>query len=242
MPPYISKNKRFDLKLHSFIIMGICIFFTEMLIAQTILLGEFSKVKTAGDVSVELIQSTENKADYTILKGFERDLVFEINEDLLTIRIKAPEKSKYNRLVTKATVKLFYKEIKELNIHAISDISTKDTLTSPFLKITCNKGSRGTLIVKCFDIKIKAQNKSTLYLFGKSETMKIEAYSDSIIEGESLVAKEVEILAEQNSRVSVFCEKAIFGKAGSGAKVSYKGNPQYKNISEDMGGKVTGPK
>ncbi|MBK6782610.1 MAG: hypothetical protein IPG79_01795 [Saprospiraceae bacterium] len=49
------------MKLHSFIILGIGLLFTELLIAQTILLGEFSKVKTAGDVSVELIQSTETK-------------------------------------------------------------------------------------------------------------------------------------------------------------------------------------
>ncbi|MBK6782615.1 MAG: hypothetical protein IPG79_01820 [Saprospiraceae bacterium] len=62
------------MKLHSFIILGIGLLFTELLSAQTKLLGEFSKVKTAGDVSVELILSTENKADYTILKGFERDL------------------------------------------------------------------------------------------------------------------------------------------------------------------------
>jgi hypothetical protein len=238
----IYKIYRFGYKTRLFYILGICFIFSELLSAQTKLLGEFSKVKTAGDVSVELIQSTENKAEYSILKGFERDLVFEINEDWLTVRIKAPEKSKYNRLVTKATVKLFYKEIKELNIHAISDVSSKDTITSPFLKINCNKGSRGTLILKCFDVKVKAQNKSTLYLFGKTETLKIESYSDSVIEAETMTAKEVEIIAEQNSRVSVFSDKAIFGKAGSGSKIKYKGNPQYKNISEEMGGKVTGPK
>ncbi|MFZ1705396.1 MAG: DUF2807 domain-containing protein [Saprospiraceae bacterium] len=212
-----------------------------LLYGQSVVLGEFQKIRTVGDVSVELIHSTENKATYSIQKGFERDLAFDIKEDVLTIKVKAPENAKYNRLVTKASVKLYYKELREITISALSSVSTKDTLVSPFLRISARKGSKGTFVLKCFDLKIDAIQKATVYLQGKTETLKLEAGTHSVIVAESLYAKEIEVLVNSESRVSAYAEKAIYGQVSTGGKLNYKGSPQYKNIQSESGGFVKGP-
>ena len=208
------------------------------LAAQSVLLGEFNKLKTLGDVKVELISSTENKAEYYIERGFEKDLHFDVDDEQLTIQIKAPAHAKYNRLVTKAKVKLYYKELRDIQIGALSDVQSRDTLTSPFLRISGSKGSRGRFQVKSFTLNLSASNNALLFIHGKSETVKIEATSNSVIEGDHLVVKEAAIDAQQNAKVTIHCEKAVTGKSGSGAKIRYRGNPAYKNV-EEAGGSFT---
>jgi hypothetical protein len=203
--------------------------------SQTVFPGEFQRLKTLGDVRVELIPSTENKAEYVIERGFDKDLEVSVKEDWLTIRVKAPENSKYNRPVTKASVKLYYKELREINIAALSDVSTRDTLVSPFLKISGSKGSRGRLNIKSFDLSVHIQNKGTIYLSGKTETIKVQAFTNSVLEAGQLVAKEANLTADQNAMVNIFCEKAVYGKVSSGARVKCFGNPMYKNVEESGG-------
>lgn len=205
------------------------------LAAQSVLLGEFNKLKTLGDVKVELISSTENKAEYYIERGFEKDLYFDVKDEQLTIQIKAPANAKYNRLVTKAKVKLYYKELRDIRIGALSDVQCRDTLVSPFLSIAGSKGSRGRFHVKSFNLSLSASNNATLFISGHSETVKIEATSNSVVEGDHLIVKEATVDAQQNAGVTIHCEKAIIGKSGSGAKIRYRGNPTYKNVEEAGG-------
>lgn len=223
------------MKTAVFILLFFKLMAMDALQAQVVALGEFSKLKTLGDVRVELIASTENKTEFYIERGFEKDLFFNIKDDQLTIRIKAPANAKYNRLVTKATVKLYYKELRDIQIGAMSDVSTRDTLVSPFLKISANKGSRGRFTVKSFDLSLSAFNNATLFLNGKSETLKIEANTNAVIEADHLIVKEAKVEAGGNARVAVHPEKSIYGKSGSGARIQYRGNPTYKNVEEAGG-------
>jgi len=205
--------------------------------AQSITLDSFNRLKTLGDVSVDLVQSDTFRADYTILKGFERDLSFENKEGQLTIRIRPPQNSKYNRLVTKAKVTLYYKDIREIDIAALSEVRTTDTLQTSFLKIKTDKGSKGRFTLSVFDLKLEARHRGTLYLQGKTQTLKIESMSESVIDAENLYAREVDVSASEESKIVLRCERAIYGKSSSGSTIRCIGNPTYKNIDEKGGGK-----
>ncbi|MBK8622100.1 MAG: DUF2807 domain-containing protein [Saprospiraceae bacterium] len=210
--------------------------------AQVKELNPFQRIKAAGDVSVEIIQSEEHKAEYTILKGFERDLVFEMKDDLLTIRVKAPEKSKYNRLVTKAKVKLYCKELREINIGNLSAISNRDTFSANFLKISGSKSGKGSFTLRCFDLSVEASQTCFVSLAGKTQTLRVRALTQATVSAESLWAKEVNVETSGSSKVNVYAESALSGKVSEGAVLTYKGNPTYKNIDSQQGGKVVEPK
>jgi hypothetical protein len=212
------------------------------LTAQVKELAPFQRIKTGGDVSVEIIQSEEHKAEYTILKGFERDLVFEMKDDLLTIRVKAPEKSKYNRLVTKAKVKLYCKELREINIGNLSAVSNRDTFSANFLKIGGSKSCNGRFTLRCFDLSVEASQTCFISLTGKTQTLRIRAISQSTVAAEGFWAKEVNVETSGSSKVNVYADSALSGKVSEGAVLTYKGNPTYKNIDSQQGGKLVEPK
>lgn len=204
---------------------------------QTIVLDSFNRLKTLGDVVVELVHGDEYKATYAILKGFEHDLSFENKEGQLFIRVNPPKGSKYNRLVTKARVTLTYKELRDIDISAMSEVRSTDTLQSPFLKIRASKGGRGRFVLNVFDVKLETRLRGSLSLQGKTQTLKIESLTNSVITADNFFAKEVDVIAADNSRVNIRCERAIYGKSSSGAAVLCIGSPTYKNIDDRDGGK-----
>lgn len=204
---------------------------------QNIVLDSFNRLKTLGDVVVELVRGDEYKASYAILKGFEHDLTFENKDGLLFIRVNPPKGSKYNRLVTKARVTLTYKDLRDIDISAMSEVRSVDTLQSPFLKIRASKGGRGRFVLNVFDVKLETHLQGSLSLQGKTQTLKIEALTSSVVTADNLFAKEVDVIAADKSRVNIRCERAIYGKSSSGAAVVCIGSPTYKNIDERGGGK-----
>lgn len=221
-----------------FLILALCwMFITQQTSGQSIVLDSFIKLKTLGDVTVDLVQSDTFKADYTILKGFERDLTFENKDGQLIIRIRPPQNSKYNRLVTKAKVTLFYKDIREIDIAPLSEVRTMDTLRTSFLKVKTDKGSKGRLTLAVFDLKLESKFRGSMYIQGKTQTLKIEAMTESMIDAQNLTAREADVTASESSKVVLRCERAIYGKSSSGATIQCHGNPTYKNIDEKGGGK-----
>ena len=59
---------------------------------------------------------------------------------------------------------------------------------------------------------------------------------------ESLWAKEVNVETSGSSKVNVYADSALSGKVSEGAVLTYKGNPTYKNIDSQQGGKLVEPK
>jgi hypothetical protein len=208
---------------------------------QTIDVDPFTSIKTSGNVTVELIKGTAPKAEFTIIKGREEDLIIKVEGDVLTVKIKSQD-SWYNTSNTKALVKVYYQNLNDITSAAGSSVQAKTPIKSENLKVDGSSGASISLIVDTEKIKIEASSGCSISINGKSDTASYDASSGSSISCRSLIANNVDVSASSGASASVFANEKIKADASSGASINYGGSPKEKNIDSGKysGGSVSG--
>jgi hypothetical protein len=204
----------------------------NVLVGQTINLPTFTSLSTGGNVQVTLIKSNTTKAEYTILKGSESDLLIEVVDNELKVKTK----SKWNGSSTKAKVDVYYSTLSSVNCAAGSSVYSADVLNNDALSINMSSGASCNLKVENETLAVKSSSGASIELSGNTQNVSYSASSGSSINAAMLKANLAEADVSSGANIKLYAIKKLKGDASSGGSIKYKGKPESVNLDSGRSG------
>ncbi len=204
----------------------------NVLVGQTINLPPFTSLSTGGNVQVTLIKSNTTKAEYTILKGSESDLLIEVVDNELKVKTK----SKWNGSSTKAKVDVYYSTLSSVNCAAGSSVYSADVLNKDALSINTSSGASCNLKVENETLAVKSSSGASIELSGNTQNVSYSASSGSSINAAMLKANIAEADVSSGANIKLYAIKKLKGDASSGGSIKYKGKPESVNLDSGRSG------
>jgi len=207
---------------------------------KTVTFSDFDELSVSTSISVELIPSTENKADISVTNGDIDDLIVKQSDDEIDFHFKSSMWGKKNNN-RKAEITLYYTTgLESIELDAGANVYSDKLMETSSLTMDVNSGARLDLIVNADKISSDVNSGGRVELEGISNTLILDVSSGGHFDGADLESKTVEAVANSGGYAKVFASESIDARANSGGAIKYKGEPKTKNIKKDKysGGSV----
>jgi len=217
-----------------FLITSFSILYTCIIIAQdkVINLSDFQELSASTSVKIDLVLSSENKAEIDIVKGEIEELKIEESGDRLKIYWK--NRSGFNWGNNRqANITLYTNGIDAIDVSAGAKVFSNDVIKSDDFEANVNSGGNLELEFNVGELDIVVNSGGNFKAEGVAETLEINANSGGFFGGYQLEANHVNASADSGGAAKVFASESIKARANSGGSVKFKGNPKNKNIKKD---------
>ncbi len=206
--------------------------FAEELI-ETRQLEPFNKIVASNGINVSLRNSNEEKVDVKIENGLLSEVITEVQDGTLKIKLKAQVNSELSVLLV-----VYYKDLVDITTNKGACISTKDILITDKLNITTNTGGELRAEIQCKDVKASGFGVSTTSLYGWADRLEVKATAGADIFAKTLKSKNVFAKASSGSEVWVKPKNYLEANASMGATIYYTQKPEKINEKVTTGGEI----
>ena len=195
--------------------------------------GDYNSLKVYDKIPVELIQSNSNKVEIT--GELEKEVeVINKNGDL---KIKM---SPLNLLQgNKVKVKVYYKNLYDIQASQGSMIFSNDKVKSSILKLTSNEGSSIKLDVKTKKVDAKINSGSELILNGDVDALTVNSNSGGKFYGKTLNADNATLTTNAGGSIEATVKESVDAKTRLGGFIDIYGSPKVKKDKTTAGGTIT---
>ncbi len=194
--------------------------------------GSFDKVKASKGINVTLIEGTKEQAEVTIVNGTPADVITELKNKRLTVKMKT-------KIYKDVAVQVYvtYVTIREIEAGSGATIDSENTITADKLLI---RGGTDSEIVLDIDANALEASVSAgrIELEGKAKSQVVKANTGGKYLSYDLTSDETIAKANTGGRVEVTVTKSIKATASNGGTVNYKGEPSKIDKKTSLGGKV----
>lgn len=222
--------------MKSLTIISALILFTQIGISQTKKVDSFNSVEIAGSISAELIASDNERVEYKITKGDEKNLIIKSKGNNLIVKT---EGSWFNGTQTSAKVKIYYKYINDLEVSSGSSVSVKDHIKSDNFDLEVSSGSTCSVAVSADFMDIEVSSGSTLTLDGRASRSDVEVSSGSSFRATDFTTGSVDVEVSSGSTAQLEVTKSIDGEVSSGSTLRYSGDPSKVDVEKDISSSVS---
>lgn len=214
------------------------LFSTSVIMAQTHRetrqLGEFDAVKASNSIKVELAQGEQNKADITV-SGIDLGKVeTSIVDGTLEIRLARGNYRNHD-----VEVKVTYRDIQAIEANTSARVIAKDRIIAEEGYLLATTSAYIEAIVEADVFNIEAATNARIFVKGEVGSLGLRAFTNAEIDGKSLTADEVEVLANTAATVYFRTIGSIEGSAATAGKIYYGGNPKEINVKTGTGGSIS---
>ncbi len=194
--------------------------------------GSFYKVKATKGINITLIKGDKEQAKVTIVNGSPADVVTELKNKMLTIKMKT-------KIYKDVAVQVYvtYVTLREVYAGSGATIDAENTITTD--KLLIDGGTDSEVIL---DIDVNALEASIsagrMKLTGSAESQVVKANTGGKYLAYDLKSDDVIAKANTGGRVEVTVSKSIKAIASNGGTVNFKGNPDKIDKKTSLGGKI----
>ncbi|WP_291870954.1 head GIN domain-containing protein [Maribacter sp.] len=200
----------------------------------TVSLSKFTELKGFDGLSINLIQSTENKA---IITGDNIDKVVFVNkEGVLKIRMEI------NKIFSgyKTFIDLYYTEpIVIIDVNEDARIVSEKTITQDVLELKAQEGGELVIAAEVEQLLIKTVTGGVIETSGTSDLQDVAINTGGIYEGKDLKTKFSTINVNAGSRAEIYATDYVKASVKAGGEVLVYGNPTKLEEKTIFGGKIT---
>ncbi|MBS7331986.1 MAG: DUF2807 domain-containing protein [Weeksellaceae bacterium] len=194
--------------------------------------GDYNSLKIYDRIPVELVKSNTNKVEVSGELENEVEVVNK-NGDL-KIRMNP-----VNILQgSKVKVKVYFKNLYDIQASQGSSIFSEDKLKSSILKLSSNEGSSIKLDVDAKKIDAKINSGSELILKGNVDALTINANSGGKFYGKTLDAENASLTTNAGGIIEANVSESVDAKTRAGGTIDIYGNPKVKNKKNIVGGTI----
>ena len=213
------------------LLMGlmICFMASQSAFSQTRDLGSFDKLRVSGGIKVNLIKSSDTKADIDMERGDYDDLITEVKGDVLTIKFKS-KMLNWGNNNGKATIDLYFSNLESIDASAGCSIRGSDAIQAGDMDIDVSSGSTVSVEVEANDLTVDVSSGATCSLSGSTDELEVDVSSGSSFRGRELASRYANVDASSGASATVWATERLVADASSGATIRYKGNPKKKDI------------
>ncbi|HFG0566186.1 head GIN domain-containing protein [Flavobacterium psychrophilum] len=206
---------------------------TNLITAQvTKNVGNFIKVTAFDKISVQLIQSTENKIE---LKGkFENEAILINNNGELKIRLPLGNFLNGDDLVAK----VYFTKLEGLEANEGSYVSCDTEIKALDFSLIAKEGSQIKAIVNAQRISIKSSNGSIIKLSGNAQNLDAVTNSGGKLEAEKCLTSQAKISVNAGGFADIYATDLVDAKTRAGGSITIYGNPKQVNQKIILGGHI----
>ena len=194
--------------------------------------GDYNSLKVYDRIPVELISSNNNKVE---VSGELENEVEVINKNGdLKIRMNA-----VNLLQgSKVKVKVYYKNLYDIQASQGSMIFSDDKFKSSILKLSSNEGSSIKLDVNTKKIDAKINSGAELILNGEADALTVNANSGGKFFGKTLETENATLTTNAGGNIEANVKESVDAKTRAGGTIDVYGDPKVKNKKTIAGGTI----
>jgi len=197
-------------------------------------ISDFKAIEASGPVKVELIQGEEIGLTIEADDNLIELIVTEVNDQVLTIRMRE-RVVKYKAL----DVKVAFVALEALSVSAGASVYSLNTLVGLALKHVISSGAISELSLDFDQLTVEASSGARAKLAGKVRELFIQSSSGSNIEAKELVSENATVRTSSGSVNHIFVNNEMSIDASSGAIVNYYGQPTMKHLKTSSGAEVS---
>ena len=211
---------------------GFLFIFSQFFFAQSARnVGDFSSLKVYDKISVVLIHSTENKVE-TDRENADLETVNKNGE--LKIRM-APAKILQGNQVS---VKVFYKNLNDIQASQGSVISAEGEVESNMLSLTSNEGSSINIAVNSKTLIAKLNSGGEITVTGNAGHQEILVNSGAKFLGKNIESESASVTTNAGGFAEVNVTDSVNATTRAGGVIDIYGDPNDRKVKNVIGGKI----
>ena len=199
--------------------------------------GNFNKVSASSSVKVKLIKSNEQKVEFKMTRGNEEDLITEVKNNKLIIKIKS---SMFNwKSNGKANVKVYYTDLNSVEASAGATVKGDELIHAEEMNVEVSSGATVDVEVEAKNIDAEVSSGARLALEGSAEYGDFEVSSGGNLNAADMICDKVSAEASSGGNLKVHANKKLKADASSGGNIRYKGSAEHTNTDSGWSGSIS---
>ena len=198
--------------------------------------GIFFEVSASTNVQVKLIKSDNQKVEYKMISGDAENLVTEVKNNKLIIKIKNKRLSWNNK--SKALVNVYYTKLTGIEASAGASIKSDELIYTTNMDVEVSSGAVADLEIEAESIDAEVSSGGKILLEGSAKTGDFEVSSGANLNASKMVCDNVTADASSGGNLEVHVNKRLKADASSGGSIRYKGNVEYTNTDSGWSGQI----
>jgi len=195
-------------------------------------LGSFQGLDVSGSISVQVIQSSESKAEITIVKGSLDQLMTEVSGSTLKVNFTSKNSNNWGS-GAKANIVIYTKSLNSIDASAGAAVESDDLWESKSMDVQASSGARIAVATTSNQLSTEASSGAKITLRGNTNKLTAECSSGAAVNLLELIAIDVEASASSGGTVKVNAAESISASATAGGSVKFKGDPSKQEIQMD---------
>jgi len=228
------------MKILPFITLTFALVASSLQAQTTRTLESFKELDVSGNITVEIVQSNQPKADITILMGEEENLITEVSGGTLKIKFAKQSGDSWGG-GAKARITLYTDKIESVDASAGAAVESDSKWTSKKLSLEASSGARIYLISNTENAKAGASSGARITVLGASKSITVSCSSGASVDASGMESQDVNAECSSGGSIKVHAVSSLAAEASSGGSIKYKGNPTDTDIKKDKysGGNVS---
>jgi hypothetical protein len=193
----------------------------------------FEQLKVVGNIHLLLLPSETNYLE------FESDSLPEsltVEQDLSELVIKTKTELKQKEAIE---VKLYLNSLSGLEILRGAIVHSADTLRYNTLNLRTDSGGKAEFTLVCDALKARANQGSDIILYGSVRSLEVTANTVANFLGYEFQAENAFVKSATGAQVKVTVTGVLNATASGKAFIGYDGDPDKKEFSTSLGGKIS---
>lgn len=209
------------------------VFVTTLGFAQvTKNLGEFDSVSVFDKISVQLIDSNENRIEITGSRANDVEIVNKNG----TLKIRMAVKNILDG--EDVSVKLYFKDINEISANEGSYVICDTPIKQTAMKVETKEGAEVRLNLDVKKANLRAVTGGILKIKGKATNSDISIGTGGILQAEDLQTVQTSIKITTGGEADIRASELVDAKVRAGGNITIYGSPQQINKSTTLGGSI----
>lgn len=205
---------------------------SQFSLAQSKSVAAFTSLKVFDKIPVQLIPSSDYKAEISGSKSDDIEFVNSGNE--LKVRMKTLQLLQGDDV----KVVLYYKNINSIQASQGAVVTSADKINASKLEVTSNEGSQIDINVDTAVLEGKVNTGGILKLAGESDSQSVVVNTGGKYDGQNLKTSITSITTNAGGQASVYASKSVDATTRAGGLIDVYGNPTAKNEKKVVGGKI----
>jgi len=193
----------------------------------------FEQLKVVGNIHLLLLPAETNYLEFET-SSFPESLTVE--QDLSELVIKSKTELKQKEAIE---VKLYLNSLSGLEIIRGAVVRSGDTLRFKTLNLRVDTGAKAEFFLVCDALKARVNQGSDIILSGHTRSLEVTANTVANFLGYEFQAENAFVKSATGAQVKVKVSGVLNATASGKAFIGYDGDPDKKEFSTSLGGKIS---
>jgi hypothetical protein len=197
-------------------------------------LDRFNELRVNDGIEVQLMKSTEHKIEIETSGVSPDKVITDLAGGRLRIKMRTGIYPGVNVIC-----KVYYTHLDEIQANTNSYVFSDEVITGERISLKASTAGSLNLELEMDRAIVELSAGGNAELRGKLREIFATANAASTLSGFELSCDEAELRAGGGSRIELFVNQSIIGRASTASKIYFKGDPEKTRFDATLGGIVT---